>query len=113
MTTKSSFYNLIWRREDNVLNLPVGMATSVKSDSESDTLVCDCGKTRSSWTSEVIKMKECGNFICWKCEKEYYKCVDDAWAGWSCPKCYTRTSGTGADVTKTGAVLTLPPSNGV
>ena len=40
---KSATYNLIWKRGKNVMTLPIGLATSVRSEYGSDKLVCDCG----------------------------------------------------------------------
>jgi hypothetical protein len=64
----TSFYNLIWRRGDSVLNLPVGLATSVVSSSESDTLVCDnCRKTPEKKGQKILKQK----YVCQNCEEEF------------------------------------------
>lgn len=60
-------YNLIWKRANSLLNIPIGLATSVKSQYESDTLICDCGTLPKNKTDKVVKQK----YVCLKCSKEY------------------------------------------
>jgi transcription elongation factor Elf1 len=60
-------YNLIWKRGANTMNLPVGLATSVKSQYESDTLVCDCGAKPAKKGEKVVRQK----YECQACGKEF------------------------------------------
>lgn len=66
---KSSPYILIWQRQNNLLNLPVGLATSVSDMHESDTLICDeCGKIPEMKDQKVLQQRyECSN-----CKKMYH-----------------------------------------
>lgn len=43
---KTNPYMLVWKRGSNLMNLPIGLATSVKGEGKSDKLVCDgCNAT--------------------------------------------------------------------
>lgn len=62
-----STYNLIWKRGKNVMTLPVGLATSVRSEYGSDKLVCDCGTLPEGKSETVVKQK----YTCTSCGKEF------------------------------------------
>ena len=50
-----------------------------------------------------------GNFVCWACHQRYIKNIDDAWLGWTCPKCGAKTSGSGSQEDEKGFVYTFQP----
>jgi len=62
-----STYNLLWKRGKNVLTLPVGLATSVRGDYQSDKLICDCGALPEGKSETVVKQK----YECTRCGKQY------------------------------------------